>query len=267
MNRSNHHFSIFWATGFVSILFFIATSCQQNKKNQNLDFAFSETYNTVDSIHNPEIDSSIYHYILPYKTRLDSFMNVEIGFTNKSISKAKPDGDLNRLSADMVFSTIQSITKNSDYKPDFCLLNYGGLRNPLPKGTITLSHMYQLMPFENEAVILEINPQQMDSLLRYIILSGGQAISGLQIHAIKNQYRSVQVNGKDLNPNRNYFVLTTDYLAEGGDQMDFLTHPIASYKTGIKIRDAMITYVQSETQAGRNIVPDHNSRIIIEEDE
>ena len=51
-------------------------------------------------------------------------------------------------------------------------------------------------------------------------------------------------SGEDLSfdETKNYFVLTSDYLQEGGDKMNFFKNPVSLHKTGYKIRTAIIDY-------------------------
>jgi len=82
--------------------------------------------------------------IAPYKKKLDLDMDSVVAFSNKEYFKKKPNGSLNNLICDMVFDVVVKRYKKSEFKPDFCLLNYGGLRQPLPKGEITKLCLYYL---------------------------------------------------------------------------------------------------------------------------
>jgi len=237
-------------------------SCHTEAEDHYVQESSTTIYIPIDSSHALE-DSAINSQILPYKNHVDSMMNVELGYSDKEYFKKKPNGLLNNLAADMVLEmTIKSV-EGSTYSPDFCLLNYGGLRHPLPKGIITLSDVYQLMPFQNEVVILELKGGQVDSLFNYIARSGGQPIAGCKLEVNNYQYLSATINGKAFDKTKNYFLVTSDYLANGGDRMSFLKTPIATYKTGLLLRNAMIDYIKEKTAMGKKVEASNEERIKI----
>ena len=247
---------------FLFIGSLIFSSCNTDKKENLAQISNTTIYIPMDSIHSG-FDSLTKAEILPYKNHVDSMMNVELGFSDKEYFKKKPNGLLNNLSADMVLKMTRLNTKGATYYPDFCLLNYGGLRHPLPKGIITLSDVYQLMPFQNEVVILQLDGKQIDSLFNYIARSGGQPISGCKLEINNNQYLTAEIDGKKFNINKTYYLATSDYLANGGDRMSFLKNPIATFKTGYLLRNAMIDYIKAETAQGKKIIASDEERIKI----
>jgi 2',3'-cyclic-nucleotide 2'-phosphodiesterase (5'-nucleotidase family) len=248
----------------IALIFIAAISLVGcNTKNSiNLGLETSQTnYLKVDSISAKHGDSSIVNYIMPYKNAVDSAMNQEIGFAEIEFFKNQPNGSLNNLSADMVLNIARKATNEDDYQPDICLLNYGGLRYPIAKGKITLASIFQLMPFENEIVILNLKGSQVESMFEYIAQTNGQPIAGCKISIKNNHFVNAEINGKPFDNSKNYRVATSDYLADGGDKMTFFKNPIEIVKTGILIREAMIEHIKSETKNGRTINSNTEERI------
>ena len=125
---------------------------------------------------------------------------------------------------------------------DFALLNHGGMRAPLNKGMVSIEDVFQLLPFENRLVIVELRPEQIKELIRYLeVGKRAHPISGLQIKMKDGKIEEVKINGKDLDPDRNYHVLTIDYLQHGGSNMTFFTDPSYLYVSDVKLRDALIS--------------------------
>ena len=97
------------------------------------------------------------------------------------------------------------------------------------------------MPFENELVVLELNKNDYLGLLNYITKRGGEPFSGVTItmddkgNIINN---SLPV---DFNSGEKLKVITSDYLANGGDKMSFFKDK-EQIKVGLKLRDAIIDY-------------------------
>jgi 2',3'-cyclic-nucleotide 2'-phosphodiesterase (5'-nucleotidase family) len=138
-------------------------------------------------------------------------------------------------------------------KADFCLLNFGGLRTSIPKGPITRGKLFELMPFENSLIIVEISDEKFRELIKYLINVNGQPVSNLTLSVSKSD--TICKIGKDeYIPNgQNIKVLTTDYLANGGDHMNFFIDPILKQNLGIKLRDAIISHCSSKNTKGEFI--------------
>ena len=91
------------------------------------------------------------------------------------------------------------------------------------------------MPFENELVVLDLSTYEYYDLLKYVAKRGGEPVGGVNIVAKKDTIVT-EHNSKEI-----IRVLTTDYLANGGDNMKFFINK-EQKKVGIKLRDAIIEY-------------------------
>ena len=60
-------------------------------------------------------------------------------------------------------------------------------------------------------------------------------------------------------------MLTSDYLANGGDGIIAFTKPINKASLHYKIRDAILDYVQSQQLIGKTINPNIDGRISIKQ--
>ncbi len=202
--------------------------------------------------------------ITPYKEKLEKEMNEVLVISAEEFpkEKGKPETKLGNLVADLSLEVAQKMY-NSNI--DFCLLNFGGLRTSLPKGEITLGKIFELMPFENELVVVSISQDSLNSLINYLNRVGGQPVSGVKVkfsqdnQEVKYKYRK---NDKSLNTT--YKILTTDYLANGGDNMTFFLNPINYEKVGIKLRDAIIQYCVEQRKQGKELTGKIEGRIVYE---
>ena len=130
-------------------------------------------------------------------------------------------------------------------KADICIMNTGGLRAVLPEGIITRGKIYELMPFDNELVILELNKQEFRELLIYLKERNGEPFSGMKLTILQNDSINIQFNNKEIKKENRIRILTSDYLANGGDRMDFFIDK-KQYPIGVKVRDAIINYCNSK---------------------
>lgn len=179
-----------------------------------------------------EIDSTILKIITPYQDGIEDEMSKVITYTKKNLEKGKPQSTIGNFVTDLCLNYANA---------DICIMNNGGLRTSIDKGEVTKGKLYELMPFENELVLLELDKYDYIKLLNYIEYRGGEPFSGITI--TMNQDGKIVDHSWPVNFDNGdkITVLTSDYLANGGDNMSFFEGK-SQRKVGIKLRDAIIDY-------------------------
>jgi len=215
-----------------------------------------------------QMDSTIVHdinadaFIAPYRDSLSAIMGQVLVISTNSIPRGKPDSPLGNLVADLVLEEARYEVTGDTAIPEFCLLNIGGLRIDLPQGEINLNRVFELMPFENGISLVHLTPKGMSGMLNYLIDVGGQPVSGLKILVKDSALVAVTINGKPME-NRSYWVATSDYLADGGDKMDFFKENEGRIDVDLKIRDAIIRNFKARGELGVALQAPMNQRIIL----
>ncbi|BDS12670.1 5'-nucleotidase C-terminal domain-containing protein [Aureispira anguillae] len=206
-------------------------------------------------------DPAITAMIAPYKKELEEDMNAVIGETAKMLTKAKPESTLGNWAADLVHKKCEDYLKR---KIDFAVLNYGGLRIPsLPAGSITKGKLFELMPFDNLLVVVEMKGSELIALFNHIATNEGWPISRqVKMTAHRNKAIDVRINGRKVEKDRVYSLATNDYIANGGDKCSFLKDK-KQIATGVLFRNAIIEFVEEETKAGRKLDANLEKRIFI----
>ena len=205
-------------------------------------------------------DEDINALIAPYKKELDATMNEVIGQAAQTMPKGRPESLLGNWSADVI------LKKAKDYyeQPiDFAFTNDGGLRIPaLNEGDITLGKIFELMPFDNVLVVMELDYSTLMELFDFFAKKSEHLSHPVKLTVRKGELQSATLNGKPFDKSRIYKVATTDYLANGGGDLKFLKD-----KTRINLqklmRDALIEFVKEETKANRAINSKLEGRITI----
>lgn len=220
----------------------------------------------LDSINAPLIDGGTDSLIEIYRHDLEKEMNEVIAYSAIAMEKDRPEGLLNNFVADLVLEQGRQIFQPGDEQPiDFCLLNYGGLRTSIPEGSVTRSRVFELMPFDNEMVVITLTPEKTWELFQYIAKGrGGVPIAGLTIGIKEQQVSEVKIQGEPFDKTRNYKVLTSDYLSGGGDNMNFFQDPVDMENLGMKIRDAILIHLQQQNEEGKQISSELDNRIYFE---
>lgn len=200
--------------------------------------------------------------ILPYRDSLELTMNMVLVQNKEELTRGIPESKLGNLIADLLLE--RTVTEMPDsVSPLICLVNIGGLRIDLPQGDVSVRKVFELMPFENELDIIKLSPQKMQEMMAYLKEKGGQPISGMELKITSDGYKC-SINGEPLNESQSYYVATSDYLADGGDSMDFFKEPEARIKTGIKIRDAIMDHFRIVGLSGNELESELDGRLIIE---
>jgi 2',3'-cyclic-nucleotide 2'-phosphodiesterase (5'-nucleotidase family) len=120
------------------------------------------------------------------------------------------------------------------------------------------------MPFENELVVLYLNASSVEKLAKFIVEKGGQPVSSIIIEGRKDSVVSILINNQKLDKLKTYRVLTSDYLANGGDGILAFKEAVKRDNLNIKVRDAIIEYMRAENTAGRTLNPRLDGRVKIE---
>jgi len=205
--------------------------------------------------------------IAPFRKELGDSMNTVLCQSEMAMTKRRPESELGNLVADLCLAVGNELCQKKDILAiDFCLMNTGGLRASLPNGDITTGNVFELMPFENELVVVTLAPEGILELINYLKTSGGEPIAGIRIKHGKDNFEA-SVNGQDINTEKEYRVLTTDYLANGGDKMTFFqeNNRVSIEILGMKMRDAIHLYFQRQGEANKSIKGILDGRLQIKE--
>lgn len=191
-------------------------------------------------------DADIESFVAPYAEKLTEAMDEVIGRASSPLYLKKPESSLGNFLADIVQEASQ--INSGKQKNLFSVLNYGGIRvNEIPEGEIKIRAIYELLPFENTVVIMEMNQKELQQFLDHISKRGPWPISkeiSYKINSIDSSAMEILINNKPINATDKYYVAMPDYIANGGDDCAFLKeHPRES--TDLLLRDAVITYIRN----------------------
>ena len=228
---------------YLSILSFcfVIVACETESNQQKYGYNIEINQQVLS-------DSSIVKYYQPFKKNLEeSLMNTPISYSPETYKKN--DGELNSTLSNMFADATYEMSnpvfnKMSGENIDIVLLNNGGIRSIISKGNISEKTAFELMPFENSIVVLELNGLSIIKMIDYLRKVKLQhPISGLQI-TLNNDYsvNEVKINGISIENEKKYYVATTDYLLEGGDKMYFLAETTKTTDINYKMRDILIDY-------------------------
>jgi 2',3'-cyclic-nucleotide 2'-phosphodiesterase (5'-nucleotidase family) len=208
-------------------------------------------------------DSSIIQLFTPYKKKMTKEITKSLSFSTKILERT--DGNLQstlgNLVADLSYEKANELFKNKTGKTvDFSMSNYGGIRAAIMKGDVTVSNAFELMPFDNTIVVVELNYDEIKALFNYFVVNkiAHPLSKNIQL-TIENDSYNVLINGKTIKKHRTYFVATSNYLQKGGDGMIFFSEPESLFDSNFLIRDAIVDYFKSKDTLRANL----DNRVIV----
>lgn len=222
-------------------LFLVFTSCKKAKTHLT-----KITAKTIAIDSTIKSTAKIDSIIAPYKKKLTAEMQQVLSYAPKDLLKS--DGvmqsSLGNLMADLCFEMANPILKQKISESiDFAMFNHGGIRAIIPEGKVTKERAFKLMPFENELVVVAITGEKVMELVDYLMENKRAHPLSKNIElVIKGDDYSLKINGKPFDKNKNYMILTSDFLQSGGDKMYFFKNPEKLVKLDYKVRDAIIDY-------------------------
>jgi len=233
-----------------ALLFFSCKSSFEVTKKETSQYKFTDSSYT-------EIDSSIYKELIPFRDKMQQTMDEVLAVSTSSLERGLPESKLGNFLSDACMSSA----KAHNFSADFAVFNTGGLRRPLPMGNITRGDIFELMPFENELVILTMSGEDVKKLINFIATKGGAPVSGIRLRIQDSVATEIFIHDVAFDSSKNYRVLTSDYLANGGDSYPFIIQG-SPESVNLKVRDALIEYLISQDKAQKKINVELDGRIV-----
>jgi len=212
------------------------------------------------SLQNEKENEALKLAIIPYSEKVKTETEKVIAVSSEAIIKDREQSPLGNFICDAMKFSAQI-----EFKGSICnvvISNRGGMRATLPKGEIRVRNIFEVMPFDNELVMLTITGKKLLEGLN-TITEKYHPFLGLQIKIKNNDILEALINNETIDSTKTYNIITSDYIANGGDNFAFLQNPIETKHCNLKIRDAMITYCIYLTENGKQLVPYTDDRLII----
>ncbi|MBF9253367.1 5'-nucleotidase C-terminal domain-containing protein [Pontibacter sp. 172403-2] len=198
--------------------------------------------------------------IAPYRRQVTEKMSEVIGFAPEALGKAEYESPLGNFVVDLQIAQSQPLYG----KPiDLSLTTNGGLRQPLPKGEINVGDVFELMPFENELVVLTLDGSTVQELFDYAVEKKWAPIGGATYTVKNGKPTDIKIGGQPFDPAKSYTLVTSDYLAGGGDDLNMLKKATKTEKVGLLLRDAILQQIRQLTAAGQPVTADTDSRVTV----
>lgn len=209
--------------------------------------------------------------------KLASLLDVPVAENPDGLSHGRYDG----LSAlGQYFSYLagqQLVDKGYVKKEPIVLMNGGGYRDSIAAGMITQGTMYNIMPFDNYLVTMDLTREQIKQNVENGIMNtnvGWIQFSGLTVYydptkpagerVLEMYYTPTNGNGiqtavaEEIVDGQLYTVATNDFMFTGGDMYSFKGAQNVKTYDGDLVRDA----VQTQLKKAVKVAYTHTSRLL-----
>jgi 5'-nucleotidase / UDP-sugar diphosphatase len=191
-----------------------------------------------------------------YSAPLKAFMKEVVARAAGDIKRGENSGPGPLIADGMLWKTRELETR-------IALLNSGGVRKDLPAGPITLGDVYELLPFDDTLVVMDLSGAEIREALEegvdfmisrgngspYMYVSGvsfsideakpeGRRIGLLKVKGLQGGY-------EDVDPGAIYRIVTNSFMAGGGDGYTELKNS-NGYRldTGFVDADSFLEYIK-----------------------
>jgi 2',3'-cyclic-nucleotide 2'-phosphodiesterase (5'-nucleotidase family) len=229
--------------------------------------SFKSAYN-VNNVESQEVtidstlarDPAMNELISPYRAELNKEMSVVIGYAAVDLKKGRPEAALNNFVADLM---LKRANQEFDQPVQVALTNLGGLRVEIPRGPITREKIFEVMPFENELVVLDMTGAQLITLAKEIGASGGEAIAGMRLEYSGDRLARMTVRDHFVESDSVYHLVTTDFLSSPGRNKFAILSTVPRSFLGVMLRDAILDEIIELNANGKQATAEVDGRVVI----
>ncbi|KHN97263.1 5'-nucleotidase precursor [Metarhizium album ARSEF 1941] len=210
------------------------------------------------------LDKGLDRKITAWRGPFEKFAAQVIGSTSHVLDQTtcqKRDCLLGQVVADaMLEYRLSQTTNGAGDKPDFAIINAGGVRATIGQGNITRGQVITAFPFSNavtqlkysgadlrktlEGCVSRVNQFNQRKTSSWFQVSSNIVIEYNESRDVGSRLVNVIIGGKALDDKAEYNVVTVDFVAGGGDN---LLKPGAELVTLETLDQVLVAYIREHT--------------------
>lgn len=146
---------------------------------------------------------------------------------------------------------------------DIAIQNGGGLRRTLNKGNITMGDLYEIMPFDNYLVVMDLPGKDLKKAIDhgiYMPSTTDGAFTGLIVEYDSSKPHGNRItkitlpDGTPIEDEKFYKVVMNDFMFTGGDGYNFFKNAKNINETYIPVRDVLVEEIKKVKEITPNSV-------------
>lgn len=233
----------FNAFQFCVLIFLSATFAACSNQLYLTENTQYQRYSISDSL---EERQDLNEFILPYKNEMSRALNRTLAYSPVDLNFEEKNSSMGNFVTDLMLKdgNERYAKINPNHTIDMVVMNKGGLRRTFNRGDLSVRSMFELLPFENEVVVVTLSGEKVYEMVNFLRESPmTHPVAGLEFK-VDSKDKNFKINGKAFDESKNYRILTNDYLQKGGDYMAFFIDPIEVENLNIKLRDMFIEHLE-----------------------
>ncbi len=189
-------------------------------------------------------DGAVRDFLKPFQDNGAARLTLPVGETVGVF-----DGDRNRVRAqptNLGVLIARSMLNRSG--ADLAIMNAGGVRDSLPEGKVTYRDVLKVQPFGNQLSLVRLTGAELLKYLEAVAKmtpgSGGfPQTAGVQMVIEGGALKEARVQGKPIEPQREYRLALNNFSAGGGDGYPKLSDHPGHVNTGLVDADVMRAFI------------------------
>jgi len=189
-----------------------------------------------------------------------SELRTVVGHSENGMALGEPESAL----SDWVADAFLEISENClGEKADVSLANFGGVRKNIPQGEIILDDVISMFPFQNHLCVVTLKGHDLWKIFDGMAAHKIQIFGGMRLEYVNGHLAKAEVGGKKLNPDKEYKLVTIDFLLDGGDNVNAAENAVSVNRSEMLVKDAMIRYIKELEASGKSVDYNTDGRIVI----
>jgi 2',3'-cyclic-nucleotide 2'-phosphodiesterase (5'-nucleotidase family) len=236
-------------SGSILVIVFFNLSCHTFYKPGQVQYSSYRVQNAGAS------NSTFSNLLVPYSDSVNKLMHKVIGYNEILLGRKKQANILGYFIADAYLFMGK---KRHGEQVVAAFMNSGGVRLPeLAAGPITQGKIFELMPFDNQMMVVKMKGSFLKQYLDTLLVRDGIIQSGLTLRVVNKVSQDIMVGDKPLDPNTEYTIVHSDYVV---NNTPFLKN-VYRNTDGYLLRDAIIDYVRITHEQGKKIIVQNTERV------
>ena len=224
-----------------------------NTDNHAMQYRLIPIDSRLDNYRDEELEAML----VSYRAGIDSLYSHSVATVARDLRNNGPE--LLNYVADFVLERGRTLVSDVDMS----IVNKGGIRRSLTKGSISEGDVIDMLPFDNRVTIIDLPGRALREAFDVMAARGGDGVSAnvdAKFDVSSGLCSSIIINGSPLDDGRIYRVATIDYLANGGDYMLPLTEGKLVAQSANKVYEDLLDHFVSSRKK-RTINPPSTRRM------